>query len=203
MNHKLSLIIAVLILISFSAIAQTTISKEDRKKVLKELKESQKELEKAVKGLSEEQLNYKASEDSWSVANCVEHLAIAETSFQGLLYASLKEDADPSKRKEVNFGDDELLTMIQDRSNKVKTPEPFEPSGKFGGYPGALETFNAKRNENIDFIKNTQEDLRNHYYDFPFGKVDSYQILIFVSAHNRRHLGQIMEVKANDSYPAE
>ncbi len=47
----------------------------------------------------------------------------------------------------------------------------------------------------------TEDDLRNHYAKFPFGVMDSYQVLLFMSAHTERHIYQIEEVKADPNLP--
>ena len=47
----------------------------------------------------------------------------------------------------------------------------------------------------------TEDDLRNRYFDFPFGKADSYQIILFLSGHTKRHTDQIKEVIANEKFP--
>ena len=201
MNMKLINLMAALLLVCSCGFAQTTISKEERKKALDELKSSQKELLQTIKGLSEAQLNYKPSEEAWSIANCVEHLAISEGNFKGLIEMSLQPEADPSLRDSVKFADDDLLAMIVDRSYKVKTQKPFEPTNKYGGYEASLTSFKEGRSATIEFMKTTDDDLRNHYFDFPFGKADTYQLVLFMSGHTRRHLAQIKEVMASDGYP--
>jgi hypothetical protein len=113
----------------------------------------------------------------------------------------LKTPADPAKRAEIKVSDGELIAMLVDRSNKVKTQEPFEPTGKFGTHEATLEAFEAKRAENIEFVKNSSEDLRNRVQQFPFGTVDAYQILLFMSAHTERHVRQIEEIIVSPDFP--
>lgn len=188
-------------LIGLNAIAQTAITDEDRKKAIEHLKNSQKDLLKTVKGLSESQLTFKSSPEAWSIAECVEHIAISESAFFGLMQKTLQEEADPSKRSELNFSDEQVAGFIVDRTTKIKTQEPFEPKNNFGSYDGSLKEFKTKRKANIAYVKSTKDDLRNHYYDFPFGKVDTYQIILFLSGHSIRHTSQIKEVIANEIFP--
>lgn len=190
-----------LALISTVAFAQTTISKEERSKAIDHLKTTNAELLKTVKGLSEEQLNYKPTSDAWSVAECVEHIAISETNIFGIVQMTLKNDPDPSMRSEVKMSDEQLLGIIESREQKVKTREEFEPTNKFGGYDATLSEFKTKRKSNMKFVKSTEDDLRNRYFDFPFGKVDSYQVVIFMSGHTKRHTDQIKEVMASEGFP--
>jgi len=188
-------------LLSSVVFAQTTLSKEERSKAIDHLKNTNAELLKTVKGLSESQLNYKPTADSWSVANCVEHLAISENSIFGIVQMSLKSDPDPSLRSEVKMSDDQVIGLIESREQKVKTSTEFEPTNKYDGYEGSLTEFKNKRKENMKYVKSSQDDLRNRYFDFPFGKVDSYQVIIFMSGHTKRHTDQIKEVMASAGYP--
>jgi hypothetical protein len=155
----------------------------------------------AVKDLSVEQLNYKSSPDAWSIAECVEHIAKSENLIFGFAEISLKVEADPSKRNEIKMTDEQIEQMIVDRTNKVKTTEPFKPTNSFGSYDSSLKEFKDKREAHTVYIKSTKDDLRNHYCDFPFGKIDSYQVILFMAAHSERHIKQIEEVKANANFP--
>lgn len=197
---KIILPLAALILVSFT-VSDTPLTKAERKMAVKELMKTQKHLLKTVKGLSEAQLNFKSSPDSWSVAECMEHIAISENMIFGQLEEALKTPADPSRRSEVKMSDEQLLSMIVDRSHKAKAPENFQPSGKYGSYEGALKEYKEKRAEHIKYVKNTDDDLRNHYLPSPIGTVDAFQVLLFMSAHNERHVKQMEEVMADKNFP--
>ena len=103
----------------------------------------------------------------------------------------------------VKVTDEGLIAMIEDRSNKVKTGEPFEPSGKYGSFEETVEEFKTKRKEHIGFVKNTQDDLRNRYQQLPFGTIDAYQILLFMSGHTERHIKQMEEVLDDEDFPMD
>lgn len=178
-----------------------SLTKAERTKALEHLKTTQSDLMASFEGLTEEQLNYKASEDSWSIAECLEHLAISETNLFGIVEMTLQNTPDPSKRSEVAMSDDQLLGLIQSRDQKVKTRPEFEPSMKYGGFDGSVKAFKTKRKENMKFVKSTDEDLRNRYFDFPFGKVDAYQVILFMSGHTQRHKDQIEEIKSSAAFP--
>lgn len=197
---KLLLPFLVFLLISFNTM-DTQLTPEERKKAAGELTKTENHLLKTVKGLSEAQLNFKSSPDSWSVADCVEHLTISENSFDQMVKGSLEVPSDPTKKSEVNMTDDQILTMISSREKKVKTPESFEPSGKFGTYEETLKAFKSKREEHIVYIETTEEDLRNHYAKFPFATLDAYQVFLFMSGHTERHVKQMEEVMADPNFP--
>ncbi|SMD33099.1 DinB superfamily protein [Reichenbachiella faecimaris] len=200
-NFKTLLLIQALILFGLQTYAQQKLTKEEKNTAINHLKQSQSELLIAVKDLSEGQLNYKPSEDAWSIAETMEHIAISEKNIFGIVEMTLKTDPDPSKRSEVMMADEQLLAMITSRDQKVKTRPEFEPTNSFGSFQGSLDAFNMQRKSNIAFVKKTKEDLRNRYFDFPFGKVDAYQVVLFMSGHTQRHMKQIVEIIKSEEFP--
>lgn len=189
-------------MVSFGLL-KTGITDAEREMTIKELTKSQDRLTDVVAGLSETQLNFKASAESWSVAECVEHLAISEGMLGGMLQGALQTPADASKRDSVQISDKNLLGMITSRAQKVKTNEAFEPSGKFGSFEESLKEFKDKREAHIEYVKTTSDDLRNHYGKLPFGTIDGVQIILFMSGHTERHVAQMEEVIANADFPKE
>ncbi|HMG09347.1 MAG TPA: DinB family protein [Mucilaginibacter sp.] len=181
--------------------SDSSLTDEERRYAFNLLKETKEDLLKKVKDLTPKQLNFKADEGSWSVAECVEHIAISENNIFGFAQTGLKGPADPSKRNEVKMTDEAVVRMISDRTNKVKTQEAFEPTGKFGSFEATISEFVTRRESNIDYMKTTSDDLRNHYNDFPFGKIDTYQTILFMAAHSKRHTDQIKEVMNNPKFP--
>lgn len=199
---KLKISVLILALVGFS-FNDAKLTDAERQMAVEHLSNTRDNLLKDLQGLSEAQLNYKATPESWSVAECVEHIAISENMIGEMVSGAISEMADASKKDEVTITDEELLGMITDRSHKVKTSEAFEPTGKFGSYDATLEAFLTERNEHIDYITNTDDDLRDHYSQLPFGTVDAYQVVLFMSGHTERHTKQIEEVMADPGFPAE
>jgi hypothetical protein len=199
---KFSFILLALMFVGFG-LNELKLTDEDRSKAIDHLSKTRDNMLSILEGLTEEQLNYKTSPDSWSIAECVEHIAISENNIMEMASGAVQVTADASKKSEVTISDEQLLGMITDRSNKVKTSEAFEPSGKFGSYEETLEAFTNKRQENIDYIQDTEDDLRNHYAQLPMGTVDAYQVILFMSGHTERHTKQIEEVMADPGFPGE
>ena len=83
----------------------------------------------AVKGLSAAQLNFKASPESWSIAECAEHIAISENMLFGMVEGSLKQPADPSKRAEVKMTDDQVLDPLSGNAVLSAIPVTVEVVG--------------------------------------------------------------------------
>ena len=167
-----------------------------------ELTKTQDRFTGTLEGLNAEELNFKPTPESWSIAECVEHLAISEGMFGGMLTGALKTPADPSKRDSVQISDEKLMGMISSREKKVKTGEAFVPTGKFGSHEETVKAFLTMRGEYIAYLKTTTDDLRNHYGQLPFGTIDGLQILLFMSGHTERHVAQMEEVMANENFPS-
>jgi hypothetical protein len=155
-----------------------------------------------VKGLTVAQLNFKSDTSRWSIAQCVEHIALAEAALTMAYQHGLQTPADPSKRDSIKYSDQQIIGFLTDRSKKFQAPEMLKPVGTFGSFQASLDSFVARRNRNIEFIKITQADMRDHFVTFPgIGIVDDYQVILFMVAHSKRHTLQLEEVKANPGFP--
>ncbi|MER3498907.1 MAG: DinB family protein [Chitinophagaceae bacterium] len=198
------ILLALLVVTGFAGIVHSgSLTSKERKFAANHLKETKAFLFKSVKGLSDVQLNYKPAADQWSVKECVYHLAISETQLWSVVENALKQPANPEKRSEIKMTDEQLVKMMEDRSFKVKTFEPFEPkNAKWQTVDEALEHFKALRYDHIQYIKKTTEDLRNHVVQMPFGWLDCYQVCLMISALTNRHTQQLNEVKADPNFPA-
>ena len=203
-KRKYGYILLTMLIVSGLAGTPTdnSLSKKERKFATEHMKNTKGDVTGAVKGLTDAQLNYKAAPDKWSIKECVYHIAISEKNLWAMLEGSLKSAANPEKRSEIKMTDEQVATMIEDRSNKVKTFAPFEPANTpYKSLDEALIYFKTARAEHIKYLKSTTEDLRNHVVQLPFGWIDCYQMSLFISGHSNRHTQQINEVKADPGYP--
>lgn len=201
MKKLLFLLLPAALLLSFS-LPSGSLTKEERENAVKSLKETKTNLLQSLKNLSDAQVNFKATPERWSIKECVEHITLAEKGLWQMEEASLKAAATPEKRSEVKITDDGLMKIITDRSQKQTAPEPFRPEKyKVAELADVVKDFTAERNELIEFVKKTDDDMRNHMVTMPFGTIDSYQLLLMISGHCNRHTQQINEVKADPNYP--
>ncbi|MFZ1807496.1 MAG: DinB family protein [Cyclobacteriaceae bacterium] len=192
---KLLLLVPAIVLMSFNYAGLTD---SEREFAVKHLKETKKDLLGKVKGLSDAQLNFKATEESWSIAECVEHITKSENMIWGMVEGPQK--GEPTKA-ENGMTDEALVGMITSREQKIKTQEMFKPTGAYASTKDAMKEFGTKRDEHIKYVQSTSADLRSYFNDMPFGKMDAYQAIIFMSGHTKRHTAQIEEVMANAKFP--
>jgi len=198
------LLLALLVITGLAGtITSTSISSKERKFVASSLKDTRSDVLASLKGLSNHQLEFKASPDKWSIKECAYHIAISEKNLWDLLQAALKQPANPEKRSEIKWTDEQLIKVMEDRTNKVKTQPAFESvNTPYKTVEEALVAFKAERADHIKYIKGTTEDLRNHVVQMPFGWLDCYQLCLMISSYSNRHMQQIEEVKADPNFPS-
>jgi len=181
----------------------STLTKDERDRAVSYLTETQKEFIAAIQGVSETQWKWKAGPDKWSIAETAEHVALAEQIIWDLVDGKImKSPAAPEKRAEVKGKEETIMKAIPDRSRKAQAPEVLQPSGKWATQAALVRDFESTRAKEIAYVKETKEDLRNHFEEHPFLKtMDAWQWLLFNGAHGKRHTAQILEVKADPNYP--
>ena len=180
--------------------AQAT-NADELKRAADHLKKTSAAFMAATEKLSDAQLNFKPGPTRWSVAEVSEHIAAAEDFLMDMVRDKVMKAparTAPANLKEI---DDFVTTVIADRTNKAKAPEPLFPNKRFGSFAGTMKHFGESRAKTLAFLKETK-DLREHAVESPIGKVlDAYQWVLFVSAHCERHTKQILEVKADPGFP--
>jgi len=180
----------------------SSLTNQERKVAITSLKETKSDILKAIKGLSEAQLNFKSAPERWSIKECVIHITLAEKNLWDMLGTAMKEPAAPEKRSEVKVSDEDLVKMVEDRTTKVKTTDPLQPAkAPWQTLTETLTAFKTARTDHIKYAKSTTEDMRDHFVQLPFGWIDAYQFILFMSAHSNRHLQQINEIKADPAFP--
>jgi DinB superfamily len=200
---KKSLLLALVVLaVGFKSPGTGELSPAERKYAIDYFKQTKARLLSDVKGLSPAQLNFKANDSSWSVAQCVEHIALAETLIWQWMQSTLRQPAAPEKKSEEKYTTDQLIAAVTDRSHKFKAPEMLKPEGKFPSTDAALQAFVSRRDSTIAYLASTQDDLKDHFTVHPaFGTIDLYQGLILLAGHSARHTAQLEEVMANPNFP--
>ncbi|HWX54536.1 MAG TPA: DinB family protein [Verrucomicrobiae bacterium] len=200
-----ALLALFLLAIFIGTMAAQTLTQSDRDKGIAELEISRQMFLDATKGLSPAQWNFKAGPDRWSIAECAEHIALSEDFIFGVVTNQvMKSPLAPQKRDAVKGKDELIVKMLQDRSHKATAPEPIDPTKRPMPAEASVKQFLASRARTIEYLKTTQEDLRDHFADHPvpaIGTLDGYQWILLISGHERRHTLQILEVKADPNFP--
>ena len=198
---KLSSILLAFVLLSFIT-SDNPLTQKERKFATDLLKDTQKSLVKSFEGLSPEQLNFKASDSTWSVDGCIKHIAVADKTLWSAVEDALSKPANPEKRADIKVTDEQLVGFLENRTQKVKTMDMMKPENSpFKSTEEALTSINESVKKISDFIDTTTQDMRNHVVTLPFGTFDAYQVTLIIGSHTNRHTQQIDEVKAQPAFP--
>ena len=178
------------------------VTEQERAYAIDALNVTRNALHDSLAGLSAEQLAYKPNADSWSIAECTEHIVLVEKGIFRAIQAGMNAPAEPDKRAEIRVSDVDVIKSVRSRNRRLPAPEPFVPTGRFGDTAGALAAFDAQRDSVIDYVNTVSGDLRTHYFThFVMGRLDAYQAILLIASHGERHRKQIEEVKSSPDYP--
>lgn len=196
---KVSLLCCALLVLATAAFGDS-LTPVDREKGVKYFEQTRDGVVAATKGLSPAQLNFKPAPDRWSIAEVLEHIALAEDFiFQNITTKIMQAPAGPADRDIAKL-DAMVVAMVSDRSHKAHAPEPLVPTGRWTPSE-TLDHFLASRAKTIAYLQSTP-DLRDHVVDSPMKQpLDAYEWLLFISAHSERHTKQILEVRADPNFP--
>lgn len=199
-----SLIVGLLLIVTgVGSVSAKPVTKEERKAVAKYLKHTKKLFLDSVKGLSEEQLKWKAAPDKWSVFEVSEHIALAESFLFDMINGGvMKSPANAAKQSSVTM--EMILQKVPDRTNKFQAPEPIRPDkSPWTTMSDTIAAFKQRRDATLSFIEKGNDDMREHFMMNPAfnAELDAYLWIAFLSAHTERHVKQILEVKANVNFP--
>ena len=177
----------------------------ERKFAIDYLNQTRSRLLNDVKGLSVAQLNFLANDSSWSVGQCVEHIALSEDLIKEWMHGAFLQPATPERKSEEKYTPETLIVIVTDRSqNRAKTGGAWLPEGNFPNTVAAIQAFVARRDSTIAYLTSTQDDLKTHFIEHPqWGTLDLYQGFIMLSAHCARHTLQLEEVMANPNFPKQ
>jgi len=193
------LLLALLVITGLAGtITSTSITGKERKLVASYFKDTKSDVLKSAKGLSRAQLNFKSAASKCSIKECIYLAAASEKNLWELMQCTLEQPANPEKRLEIRWTDENLLQAADNC-----THEEFELKKKlFKTIDEALESFRITRAEHFKYIKGTTEDLRNHVAQTAHGWLDCYQLCLLMSSYSKHYLQQIEEIKADPNFPS-
>ena len=186
---------------SFMMRSNEDLTPKDRKFAVDYYLKTKQRLLNDVQGLSDAQLNYKPDSARWSVAQCIEHIALAENGLWQWCMMTLGSDSATLIKPEKFLTNEELIAAVTDRSKKAQAPEMLRPGNQFAGVPEALSAYRSRRDSTIQFLRTTTAPLRDHYMQTPAGTLDVFQGLLLLAAHSERHTLQIEELIRSPGFP--
>jgi hypothetical protein len=180
---------------------------QDRARVRLLLQTSEKEFLDSVEGLTDAQWSFKPApvngRERWSIAECAEHIMLAESAIFSQVTAAMASPAVPDWEAKTDKKTLMLMKILPDRSHQATAPEAITPKSNLTRAE-IMSRYKEARAKTIKFAETTDAPLKEHTKDNPFpaiGTLNAYQWLLYVPLHNMRHNQQIAEVKTYPGYP--
>ena len=117
-----------------------TLTPEQREAIVPELERSQDALWGAARGLTPAQLTWKPSSERWTIAENLEHVALAEVLFQARLYRMSESEPSAETAQRVAGKEEATISAGRDRRTKRTAREAALPNGTFTTF----EAFEAR-----------------------------------------------------------
>ena len=180
-------------------------------KILQKGKEAKDKVKSAFSNISLEQLNWKPTPKSWSIAQCLDHLIISHNSY----FPDLKKITEWTYK--MNFWEryspfsgvfgrmlkDQLKEQVR---RKMKAPKIIQPSVSkmnievFERYYNSLDVF-------LEYISNCRNiDIDKIIINSPTISIVTYSLrdaFQFLIQHEHRHINQAIRVKSGENFPKE
>lgn len=182
--------------------------KEQIDHVTGELRNIAEDARTSFGSLSGEQLNWKPASESWSVAQCLDHLIKTNEQF----YPEFEKLASGTRKNTFwqNFspftgmGGRFLVNAVMNDSKKVKAPsKTIVPPSDIAD--DIVERFAANIGEVVEKIERcSSADLRKTVVSSPFLAVMTYTLhdaYTVVVEHSKRHIRQAKRVMATEGFP--
>lgn len=153
--------------------------------------ETRNQLIEEISGLNSPMMDYKASPESWSIAQICHHLFLSETVFTEAIVRGLK-DRD---YKQIIQKD---IYLTSDLTKKFKAPKMVVPSQERLELPKLLDRLFESRNHllNVIFEQEDRSIFRRKKAKHPlFGHLSLDQWIKLLSLHEQRHIEQIKSMK--------
>lgn len=176
-------------------------TEKDRAFALKYMNDTKADYIAQLTGISDKQMNFRAAEGRWTIAEIAEHITVTEQALFGLITGQIMKSAPPKCEDVFRMGDNTVVLAVTNRTQKFTAPETVRPNGRWKTREDLLSNFEKTRAQSIDFMTNNKVDLRSTFMQNPFGAMDSFQWFLFMTGHSERHLAQLKEVKADKKYP--
>lgn len=163
-----------------------------------------------VRGLAEEQLNWKPDAKQWSIAQCLEHLAVTSRQFNGYFKqliesARLKWPTNGSVPYRPSLVGGWLIKQVDpETARKVPAPKVFRPSDS-SSIHDALGIFLKQQEEFVRFVRQSEGvDYNRARLRSPVTPLMRYSLadaFVVTIVHGYRHLAQANRVRAMPNFP--
>src|SRR5258707_1166977 len=178
--------------------------------IVKEAEHNSDAARHLVSGLSEAQLNWKPAPDKWSIAQCLDHLAVTSSKFDPYFTAALARarkkwpvTSSPSYRPTL-IGGWLIKQVVPETGRNLPAPKVFRPS-ESSNIHASLESFLEKQERFITFVRETHGvDYNKTRLRSPVTPLMRYSLadaFVITLVHAQRHLAQARRVRETSGFP--
>jgi len=160
--------------------------------------------------LNEMQLNWKPAVDQWSMAQCLEHLAVSTKAFEKYFAAALERGrrrpplAESPRYKPSLMGGLLAKQVSPEGARKLRAPKIIRPADS-SSIEGSLEMFLREQDWFIDFVGQAQGlDYNKTRLRSPITPLVRYSLadaFVVIVLHAQRHLQQARRVRELPEFP--
>lgn len=147
--------------------------------------QTREELISLLRHLNDYDINTATELGGWTVAQVVDHLALAEVNFLGLVENAMKQ-------KHIGHAEEKDFSILRDRSVKMKAQQ--EPSTVHRNAEDCIQLLQNSRNATEAFL-NENKYIERYVVSHPrFGDIPANSIFTLIAEHEQRHIEQIEEI---------
>ena len=170
-----------------------------KKEIARELQGGMDALMDALRGVDQATATLRPHPESWSVLECVEHIALTEEA----LLARLKEAKPAGESREDRARETRFQELALNRLRRIDAPEPVIPRPGLESLAEARERFKRIRAETMRYVEEFEGDLRWSLTTHPLitRPVNCYEMLLLMAFHPQRHAQQIIHIREQLSPP--
>ncbi len=183
--------------------AEKVWTEKDRNFITANLQRTKNEMITATEDLSIGQWHFKPDQDSWCIAQVVEHMGLYERIVNQ--EAGIAFNLKPEPEIYYSSLDDDTYLNWMAEKNPHVAPRNAVPLGFMKGRDN-LDFFNYGRDLLIDLVKTTKRDLKAHFTprsSEPMQRRSIHGLMVVHFGHTDRHLRQIERIKNHADYPSK
>lgn len=179
-------------------------SKDHLENLLTEMQQINREAEQLVTGLSEQQLNWVPEPGAWSIAQCLDHLAVTSAKTRPYLEVAIARGKQRTARpyRPTMLGRWIINSQKPESTKRFKAPKNFQPLPEPA--PGAFVRFLEEQRQLASLAERASGADLNVKMRSPvtalirYSAGDAFQLL---TVHAQRHLRQARRVKERQGFP--
>lgn len=160
----------------------------DREAVILALQDNLTALARRIDALPADAPAPAGTASGWTPCQVMEHLVTVEEAVHRLLDSLAAAPASGKNSRDK----DPVIIGLATLPQRIVTPAPFEPTGRFTSAGDGLATLRTVRAHTVQLARTMPEPWDSRHYPHPIlGDLDIGQWLLMVATHGDRHARQI------------